>query len=103
MTRQGEVVAGPGGSRYATWVYGAADFCGGADGCDAAWFDRMGVVRSGDRIAVVTFRELGGPLEPDGLDATMTELLETLRRRHSLTRHKCADPSRNAPTRHLYK
>ncbi len=80
MTRQGEVVAGPGGSRYATWVYGAADFCGGADGCDAAWFDRMGVVRSGDRIAVVTFRELGGPLEPDGLDATMTELLETLRR-----------------------
>ncbi len=77
LTRQGDVVEGPGGQRYATWVYSAPEAC--SDDCDAAWFDRMGVVRSDDRIAVVSFRELGGPLEPDGLDATMVELLETLR------------------------
>ena len=64
---------GPGGSRYATWVYAATEVC---TDCDAAWFDRMGVVPNGARIAVVTYRELGGPLEPEGLDATMTELLD---------------------------
>ena len=78
LTRQGDVVEGPGGSRYATWVYSAPEVC--SDDCDAAWFDRMGVVRNGARIAVVTFREVGGPLEPEGLDATMVALLETLRR-----------------------
>jgi len=42
--------------------------------CDAVWFDRMGVAQVGNRLVLVSLAELGGPLEPEGLDATMTGL-----------------------------
>lgn len=59
---------------YGTWTYANPDACGG-DGCDAAWFERMGVLADLGRMVVVSFREVGGPLEPEGLDASMEALM----------------------------
>jgi hypothetical protein len=49
----------------------APDIC---TDCDAIRFDHMGVAQFDDRLVMVSFAEVGGPLEPDGLDATMEEL-----------------------------
>ena len=52
-------------------VFHAADIC---TECDAAYFDRMGLAQFGDRLVMVSLSEIGGPLEPDGLDDSMDEL-----------------------------
>lgn len=44
--------------------------------CDGIYFDRMGVVQWGDRIVLVSLNEAGGPLEPEGLDASMDQLVQ---------------------------
>ncbi len=49
----------------------ATDIC---TECDAIRFDRMGVAQFGDRMILVSLAEVGGPLEPEGLDASMEEL-----------------------------
>lgn len=77
MTRQGGVTEAGSGASYATWTYAAPDVC---TDCDAAWFDRMGVVQDGNRIAVMTYREVGGPLEPEGLDEAMLTVVDAARK-----------------------
>lgn len=60
----------------ATWSgfsYGATDVC---TDCDATWFDRMGVARVGDRVVVVSYAEVGGPLQPPGLNQALVTVLE---------------------------
>jgi hypothetical protein len=44
--------------------------------CDAIRFDRMGVAQFGDRVVLVSLAEVGGPLEPEGLDQSMDALFE---------------------------
>lgn len=39
--------------------------------CDAVWFDRQGVALVGSRLVLVSLTRIGGPLEPEGLDAAM--------------------------------
>ena len=58
---------------YGTWVYPAPEMC--TDDCDAVWYERMGVLADQGRMVVVSFREVGGPLEPADLDATMRDLM----------------------------
>lgn len=41
--------------------------------CDAVWFDRQGAALVGDRLVLVSFARLGGPLEPEGLEAAMRQ------------------------------
>ncbi len=41
--------------------------------CDAIWFDRQGAALVGDRVVLVSFARLGGPLEPEGLEDAMKE------------------------------
>ena len=56
-------------------IFPAPEYCGGVD-CGAALFDRMGVAQVDDRLVLVSLAEVGGPLEPKGLDATMDELFQ---------------------------
>lgn len=70
-TREGDLVETQAGT-YATWTYLARDVC---TDCDAQWFERMGVLADLGRMVVVSYREIGGPLEPEGLDATMQDLM----------------------------
>ena len=42
--------------------------------CDAVRFDRMGIAQFDDRVVLLSLAEVGGPLEPEGLDASMDEL-----------------------------
>ncbi|HWM74857.1 MAG TPA: hypothetical protein VNQ53_14000 [Nocardioides sp.] len=42
--------------------------------CDAIRFDRMGVAQFDDRVVLVSLAEIGGPLEPEGLDGSMDDL-----------------------------
>lgn len=76
--RSPEVVLPDGAEGY-WWAttYAAPEACGGAseDGCDAAWFDHQGVALVGSYLVLVSYRELGGPLEPEGMDARMNEIL----------------------------
>ncbi len=51
----------------------APDIC---DECDAIRFDRMGVAQFDDRMVLVSLAEVGGPLEPEGLDDSMNELFQ---------------------------
>ena len=44
--------------------------------CDAIRFDRMGIAQFDDRMVLVSLAEVGGPLEPEGLDASMNELFQ---------------------------
>lgn len=66
----------PSGTEGGWWQreYLAPEACGGSD-CDAAWFDLMGVVLAGDQVVLVSFAQVGGPLEPEGLAAGMDGLL----------------------------
>lgn len=60
----------------ATWSgfsYAATDIC---TDCDAFWFDRMGVARVGDRVIVVSYAEVGGPLQPENLDQVFLDVFE---------------------------
>ncbi|HET9423219.1 MAG TPA: hypothetical protein VFO49_18925 [Nocardioides sp.] len=52
----------------------APDIC---TDCDAVRFDRMGVAQFDDLVVLVSLAEVGGPLEPEGLDASMDELFQT--------------------------
>jgi hypothetical protein len=64
---------------YGSWevlLRSAQDFCGGTE-CDAVWFDREALLRVGDRLVLVSMAEVGGPLEPDGLSASMHDLVDT--------------------------
>jgi hypothetical protein len=69
-----ETVEGRGDGFWETLLRSAEDFCGGTD-CDAVWFDREGLVHVGDRLVLVSLAEVGGPLEPDGLAASMRDLV----------------------------
>ena len=44
--------------------------------CDAIRFERMGIAQWEDRMVVVSLAEVGGPLEPEGLDDSMDELFQ---------------------------
>ncbi len=58
---------------WSTYTYAAPEIC---TDCDAVWFDRMGAVQVGSKIALVSYAEVGGPLQPNGLDKVMTDLLD---------------------------
>jgi hypothetical protein len=63
---------------YGSWetlLRSAQDFCGGTE-CDAVWFDREALLRVGDRLVLVSLAEVGGPLEPDGLAASMHDVVD---------------------------
>ncbi|HEY1135413.1 MAG TPA: hypothetical protein VGE77_12640 [Nocardioides sp.] len=63
----------PGDTPGRTWTRVLSDpaACGGTadQGCDVVRFHRMGVAVRGDRLVLVSSSELGGPLEPAGLEA----------------------------------
>ncbi len=44
--------------------------------CDAIRFERMGIAQWEDRMILVSLAEVGGPLEPEGLDESMNELFD---------------------------
>lgn len=44
--------------------------------CDATRFERMGIAQFEDRMILVSLAEVGGPLEPEGLDESMMELFD---------------------------
>lgn len=60
-----------GHGEWGTHSFAAPDVC---TECDAERFDRMGVAQVADRLVLVSLAEVGGPLEPEGLDASMEEL-----------------------------
>lgn len=60
------------GSWYG-WSYLAPEFCNGSD-CDAALFDQQGAALVGNYLVLVSYREIGGPLAPEGMNERMNEL-----------------------------
>lgn len=50
----------------------ADDVC---DECDAVRFDRQAAIRIDTRLVLLSLNEIGGPLEPEGLDTSMEELV----------------------------
>ncbi len=44
--------------------------------CDAIRFERMGIAQWEDRMILVSLAEVGGPLEPEGLDESMMDLFD---------------------------
>lgn len=83
----GSVEVPPYGS-WRTWTYGATDIC---TSCDAFRFDRMGAAVVGDRLVLVSLAEVGGPQEPEGLDATMSALMD------AAIAQATPDPSQTSP------
>jgi hypothetical protein len=72
-----ETVEGPGGGGFwETLLRSAQDVCDGTD-CDAIWFDREALLHVGDRLVLVSMAEVGGPVEPDGLAASMHDIVDT--------------------------
>jgi hypothetical protein len=72
--RPAAALGGPGGrGSWCVRTFSAPDVC---TDCDAVRFDRVGVAQIGDRLVLVSLAEVGGPLEPQGLDDTMTALLD---------------------------
>ena len=71
------VNAGPpaDGGFWQLYLRDATDVC---TECDATRFDRQGVVRVGDRLALVSLNEVGGPLQPGGLTRSMGELVRAV-------------------------
>lgn len=67
------VVIDDGDGEWRTRIFSAPEYCGGND-CDAALFDRMGVAQFRNRIVLISLAEVGGPQEPEGLDASMDQL-----------------------------
>jgi|GEM_PF-912827 len=57
---------------FGAFTYAAPEIC---TDCDAVWFDRMAVARIGDRVVVVSYAEVGGPLQPTGLDPVLRDVL----------------------------
>lgn len=63
------------GGEYVEWrlfTYGDPEIC---TECDGMWFDRMGIAQVGDRLLVLSYAEVGGPLQPDGLETVMRDLM----------------------------
>jgi len=60
-------------SVFRGWVYGAPEFC--PEGCDAAWFPQEGVALLGDRLVLLEYTALAGPLSPEGQGDDMEGLL----------------------------
>lgn len=58
---------------YGAFTYAAPEIC---TDCDGVWFDRMAVARVGDRVVVVSYAEVGGPLQPAGLGKALRDVLE---------------------------
>ena len=61
------------GARWWQRDFLAPDVC---QECDAVRFHRMAVGLAGDRLVLVSLAEVGGPLQPEGLDPTMEALVE---------------------------
>ncbi|WP_248583033.1 hypothetical protein [Nocardioides sp. InS609-2] len=66
-----EVLAGDGRVVWMQRDFLASDLC---TDCDAVRFHRMGVGVVGSRLLLVSLAEVGGPLQPEGLDSTMEAL-----------------------------
>ncbi len=63
------------GAEHVEWqlfTYGDPELC---TECDGAWFDRMGVAQVGDRLLLLSYAVAGGPLQPEGLEADMRDLV----------------------------
>ena len=63
---------GGAGARWWQRDFLAPDVC---EDCDAVRFHRMAVGLVGDRLVLVSLAEVGGPLQPEGLDPTMDALV----------------------------
>ncbi len=61
-----------GRSEWRQWDFFATDIC---TDCDAVRFNRMGVAEVEERLVLVSLAEVGGPLQPTGLDRTMSALM----------------------------
>lgn len=66
-----EVIAGDGSLVWQQRDFFASDVC---TDCDAVRFHRMGSGVVGSRLVLVSLAEVGGPLQPAGLDPTMDAL-----------------------------
>lgn len=75
---ESRTITGPGEGRWELYVRHADQVC---TECDAVYFDREAVLRVGDRLALVSLSEVGGPLQPKGLEASMRRLTTTAARR----------------------
>jgi hypothetical protein len=64
-------ISGPGEGLWELYVRTADRVC---TECDAVYFDREAALRVGDRLVLVSSSELGGPLQPQGLRASMIRL-----------------------------
>jgi hypothetical protein len=71
---ESQTVSGPGTGLWEMYVRKADQVC---TECDAAYFDRQAAVRIGDRLVLLSFGELGGPNQPDGLKTSMRRLTAT--------------------------
>lgn len=67
-----EVIGGGGTLLWQQRDFLATDVC--SDDCDAVRFHRMGAGVVGSRVVLVSLAEVGGPLQPSGLDPTMEAL-----------------------------
>lgn len=70
---------GPAVGFWETFLRTASLQC--ADECDGVWFDRQALVRDGHRLLLVSLNELGGPLEPEGLDQAIKKVVTAAVRR----------------------
>ncbi len=59
--------------------------------CDAIRFDRMGIAQWDDRMVLVSLAEVGGPLEPEGLDESMEELFDAAVAKAGGVDHRCRE------------
>jgi hypothetical protein len=71
---ESRTITGPGEGRWELYVRQADQVC---TECDAVYFDREAVLRVGDRLVLVSLSEVGGPLQPKGLEASMRRLTTT--------------------------
>jgi hypothetical protein len=68
---ESQTITGRGHGRWEMYLRTADKVC---TECDAVYFDREAALRLDDRVVLVSLSELGGPLEPDGLRASMRQL-----------------------------
>lgn len=53
-----------GRTAMSAFSYGAPEACEGD--CDATWFDYMGVAQDGNRVILLSYAQIAGPLPPEG-------------------------------------
>lgn len=68
---ESQTVPGPGVGLWELYLRTADEVC---TECDAAYFDREAVLRVGDRLVLVSLSQIGGPVQPKGLRASMRRL-----------------------------